>query len=65
MYIQCRQACFTLAEVNLLIGVLKRNFDVNSRISLKRPGQWIIVIPKKEDPKVAELTIGHMQPSML
>ena len=56
---------YTLTEVNLLIDVLKRNFDINSRISIKRPGQWIIVIPKKEVPKVAELTIAHMHPSML
>ena len=56
---------YTLTEVNLLIDVLKRNFDINSRISIKRPGQWIIVIPKKEVPKVAELTIGQMHPSML
>ena len=56
---------YTLTEVNLLIDVLKRNFDINSRISIKRPGQWIIVIPKKEVTKVADLTIGHMHPSML
>ena len=34
---------YTLSEVNLLIEVLKRNFKINSRKSLKRPGQWIIV----------------------
>ena len=56
---------YTLTEVNLLIEVLKRNFNINARISIKRPGQWIIVIPKKEVYKVAELTIGHMHPSML
>ena len=56
---------YTLTEVNLLIEVLKRNFNINARISIKRPGQWIIVIPKKEVYKVAELTTGHMHPSML
>ena len=44
---------YTLTEVNLLIDVLKRNLEINSRISIKRPGQWIIVIQKKEVPKVA------------
>ena len=44
--------------------VLKRNFNIDSRKSLKRPGQWIIVIPKKRSTKVAELTIGYMHPSM-
>ena len=52
-------------EVNLLIRVLKKNFNVDSRISLKRPGQWIIVIPKKEVFKVARLTINYMHPSMI
>ena len=56
---------YTLSEVNLLIEVLKRNFEINSRVQLKRPGQRIIVIPKKEVPKVAELTISHMHQSML
>ena len=30
---------YTLIEVYLLIEVLKNNFNINSRISLKRPGQ--------------------------
>ena len=55
---------YTLDEVNLLIEVLKRNFTINSRKSLKRPQQWIIVIPKKEVPKVADLTMSYMHPSM-
>ena len=56
---------YTLSGVNLLIEVLKRNFDINSRAQLKRPGQWIIIIPKKEVTKVVELTISHMHQSML
>ena len=56
---------YILTEVNLLIEVLKRNFDINSRAQLKRPGQWIIIIPKKEVTKVVELTISHMHQSML
>jgi len=54
---------YTSEEVDLLIKVLKCNFQI-SRKSLKRPGQWIIVIPQKEGLKVAELTLGHMHPSM-
>ena len=56
---------YTFNEVNLLIRVLKKNFNVDSRISLKRPGQWIIVIPKKEVFKVDRLTINYMHPSMI
>ena len=55
---------YTLIEVYLLIEVLKNNFNINSRISLKRPGQWIIVIPKSEVAKVAKLTMDHMHPFM-
>jgi hypothetical protein len=38
---------YTLSEVYLLIEALKNNFNINSRILLKRPGECIIVIPKK------------------
>lgn len=55
---------YTLSEVNLLIDVLNHNFNISSRKSLKRPRQWFIVIPKKEVPKVANLTFRHLHPSM-
>lgn len=55
---------YTSEDVDLLIKVLNCNFQIDSRKSLKRPSQWIIVIPKKEVHKVAELTVGHMHPSM-
>jgi len=55
---------YTLSEVNLLIDVLNHNFNISSRKSLKRPGQWIIVIPKKEVPKVATFTLRHLHLSM-
>lgn len=62
--LQLHTDSYTAEEVELLIKVLKSNFNINSRKSLKREGQWIIVIPKSEVPKVAELTISHMHPSM-
>jgi len=55
---------YTLEDVELLINVLKCNFNLESRKLLKRPGQWIIVIPKREIYKVVNLTIIHMHPSM-
>ena len=55
---------FSLYFRLILIKKLKNNFNINSRISLKRPGQWIIVIPKSEVAKVAKLTMDHMHPSM-
>jgi len=51
-------------EVDLLIKVLKCNFNIQSRKSLKKVGQWIIIIPKKEVYKVAELTVDHMHSTM-
>ena len=54
----------TSSEVDLLIKVLKINFNIDSRKTLKKANQWIIVIPKKEVIKVAELTISHIHPSM-
>jgi hypothetical protein len=52
-------------EVDLLIKVLKCKFNIQSRKSLKKVGQWIIIIPRREVYKVAELTADHFHSSML
>ena len=51
-------------DIERLITVLKNNFGIYSRKALKRAGQWLIVIPKREVQKVSNLTISHMHPSM-
>lgn len=39
---------YTLTEVNLLIDVLKRNLDINSRISIKGQDNGLLLNPKKK-----------------
>ena len=56
---------YTSSKFERLIKVLKDNFGIHSRIALKRAGQWIFVIPKREVHKVSNLVISHMHSSML
>lgn len=51
-------------EVKLLMDALTQNFNLKCRKSLKRSNQWIIVIPKSQVTKVAEITFKHMHPTM-
>lgn len=61
---------YTLEEVERLrlikawLRPLNDNFKIYSRKAFKRPGQWMIVIPKRELPTLVTLTIPHMHPSM-
>lgn len=58
--------CFfaTEEEINFLLDTLNENFKLKCRKSIKRPGQWIIVIPKSQVNTVADLVIKYMHPSM-
>ena len=55
---------YTTEDIERLITVLKNNLGIYSRKALKRAGQWMIVIPKREVQKVSNLTISHMHPPM-
>jgi hypothetical protein len=55
---------YTENEVELLMDALTQNFNLKCRKSLKRLNQWLIVIPKSQVNKVAEITYKHMHPSM-
>lgn len=55
---------YTENEIDLLIDALTKNFYLKCRKSLKRPNQWMIVIPKSEVQKVANLTLKYLHPSM-
>ena len=55
---------FSLEEIEMLIKVLQDNFNLYSRKSFVRPGQWTIIIPKRLVNKVCDLTIPHMHKSM-
>jgi len=46
------------------MDALTQNFYLKCRKSLKRVNQWMIVIPKSQVYKVAELTLKDMHPSM-
>jgi len=55
---------FTEEEINLLLDNLNENFKLKCRKSIKRPGQWIIVIPKSQVNTVADLVKKYMHLSM-
>ena len=55
---------YTENEIVLLMDALTQNFNLKCRKSLKRTNQWIIVIPKSQVYKVAEITFKYMHPSM-
>jgi len=46
------------------MSALTQNFNLKCRKSLKRPNQWIIVIPKSQVSIVADITFKDMHPSM-
>ncbi len=55
---------YTETEIELLMSALTQNFNLKCRKSLKRPNQWIIVIPKSQVSIVADITFKYMHPSM-
>jgi len=57
---------YTETEVELLMSSLTQNFNLKCRKSLKRPNQWIIVIPNSQVSILAlgDITFKHLHPSM-
>lgn len=53
---------FQIAEVELLISVLKANFNLNSHIRFERK-QPIIYITSSELPLLKSLVLDHMHPT--
>lgn len=51
-------------EVILLQKVLKDNFKLHSFVYEKTIGQWIIVIPVKQEIPLREIVLPYMHPSM-
>jgi len=56
---------YTLEEVILLVNVLKLKFNLDCRYQQKLPGQWIIIIPNRDLPKLHSLVSEYIHPSML
>lgn len=55
---------YKLEEVELLASVLRKKFNLECRVILKRPEQWVILIPKRELLKVKSLTSSYIHSSM-
>jgi hypothetical protein len=55
---------YTLDEVKLLISVLNNKYNLSSKLYERRKGQWAILIPKKELPKVRKLVSNYIHSSM-
>ena len=55
---------YTTSEIERLIIALSDNFGIHSRITLKRAGQWMLVIPKREVHKVQTMCLRYMCPSL-
>ena len=56
---------FTLAEVQLLQTALMDNFSLRTRLIEKAPGQWVIVIPVKQERPLKDIVSIYMCRSML
>lgn len=56
---------FSLNEVELLIKVLKQNFDLNCTYHIKRKDQYRIYIKSDSMDKFRKLVTPHFHPSML
>ena len=56
---------YTLEEVILLQKVLTDNFKLRTLIYEKTIGQWVIVIPVKQETSLRNIVLPYMHPSML
>lgn len=57
---------FTLQEVNMLQQALLTNFSLRTRLIEKYPGQWVIVVPLKQEVKpLREIVSQYMCVSMM
>jgi len=56
---------FTFAEIELLQAALLTNFNLRTRVEEKRPGQWIIIIPVKQETSLADIVKPFMPESMM
>jgi len=56
---------YTFEEVLFLQQVLKSNFKLYTRLYEKTPGQWVIVIPKRQEIDLKNIFFPYMHYSML
>ena len=55
---------YTLEEVILLQKVLTDNFKLRTLIYEKTIGQWIIIIPVKQEISLRDIVLPYMRPSI-
>jgi hypothetical protein len=56
---------FSLTDLELLQKALLYNFQLKSRLILKRPNQWLIAIPLKQTNSLYSIVSPYMHDSML
>jgi len=56
---------FSPKELDLLQEALSINFNLRTRLIKKRPGQWAIVIPLKQEKPLIDIVGPYMHESML
>lgn len=56
---------YTNKEVLLLQQALYSNFKLNSSLHEKTPGQWIIIIPVKQEISLKEIVIPYIHYTFL
>lgn len=55
---------FSYADLLVLQEALLNNFRLRTRLSLKRPGQWMIVIPVRQSVPLKDIVGEYMNISM-
>ena len=56
---------YTLVEIELLRQALLNNFKLRTRILERKPNQWIIVIPLKQEIPLKKIVLPYIHYSML
>lgn len=56
---------FTKEEVELLIRILKDNFNLEGTIRIRKNNQYVIYLSTNQIPKIRTLVKDYVHPSML
>ena len=56
---------YTLEEIELLREALLKNFKLRTRIHEKKPNQWVIVIPLKQEIPLKNIVLPYIHYSFL
>jgi hypothetical protein len=56
---------FTLKEVEYIQEVLKKNFELSTRLEEKKQDQWVIYLPMRQKIRLKDIVGPYMHKSML